>query len=57
MSWEVGIWNEGVDGGGDDGVWISTDVKNRFSTGWFGDTEEEFKKVLKCWGLWYLRLI
>ena len=50
MSWEVGIWNEGVGGGGDDGVWISADVKDRFSAGWFGDTEEKFTEVLKCWG-------
>ena len=49
MSWEVGIWNEGVGGGGDDGVWMSANVKNGFGTGWFGDNEEEFK-VLKCWG-------
>ena len=49
MYWEVGIWNEGVGGGGDDCVWMSADVKNGFSTGWFGDNEEEFK-VLKCWG-------
>ena len=40
MSWEVGIWNEGVGGEGDDGVWMSVDVKNGFSTGWLGDTEE-----------------
>ena len=54
MSWEVGIWNEGVGGGGDDGVWMSGDVKNGFSTGWLGDTQEEFKEVLKCWvyGTW-----
>ena len=50
MSWEVGIWTEGVGGGGDDSVWISADVKNGFSIGWFGDTAEEFKEVLKCWG-------
>ena len=48
LSWEVGIWNEGVGGGGDDGVWVSADVKNGFSIGWFGDTKEEFKEVLKC---------
>ena len=54
MSWEVGIWNEGVGGGCDDGVWMSTDVKNGFSTGCLRDTEEEFKEVLKCWeyGTW-----
>ena len=39
MSWEVGIWNEGVGGGGDDSVWMRADVKNGFSTGWLGDTE------------------
>ena len=50
MSWEVGIWNEGVGGGGDDSVWMRADVKNGFSTGWLGDTEEEFKEVLKWWG-------
>ena len=38
MSWEVGIWNEGVGGGCDDGVWMSTDVKNGFSTGLVGVT-------------------
>ena len=63
MSWKVGIWNQGVDGESDDGVWISVDVKNGFSAGWSGDTEEEFKGVLKscgygtrdwfsCWG-WF----
>ena len=50
LSWEVGVWNEGVGGGGDDGAWMRADVKNGFSTGWLGDTEEEFKEVLKCWG-------
>ena len=49
LSWEVGIWNEGVGGGGDDGVWISVDIKNVFSIGLFGITEEKFKEVLKCW--------
>ena len=48
MSWEVGIWNEGIVGGSDDGVWISADVKNGCSIGWYGDTPEEFKEVLKC---------
>ena len=52
MPWEVGIRNEGVVGGGDDSVWmrLKMDFKNGFSTGWLGDTEEEFKEVLKCWG-------
>ena len=44
MPREVGIWNEGVGGGGDDGVWISADVKRGFSIDWCGDTEEELKK-------------
>ena len=54
FSWEVGIWNEGVGGGGDNGVLISADVKNGFNTGWLGDTEEEFKEMLKWWihGTW-----
>lgn len=41
MSWKIGILNEGVGGGGGDGVWISVEIKNGFSIGWFGDTEEE----------------
>ena len=49
MLWEVGIWNEGAGGDdGDDGVWMSADVKKGFGTGWLGDTEEEFKEALKC---------
>ena len=51
MSYEVGIWNEGVSGSGDYGVWISADVKNGFSIGLFGDTAEEFTEVLKCWDM------
>ena len=47
---EVGIWNEGVGGGSDDGVWISADVKHGFSIDWCGDVEEELKEVLKWWG-------
>ena len=43
MSWEVGIWNERVGGGVDDGVLITVDVKNGFPISQFGDTEEEFK--------------
>ena len=43
MSWEVGIWNEGLGGGGDDGVSISADIKNGFNIDWFGDIAEEFK--------------
>ena len=43
LSWEGGIWNKGVGGGDDDGVWMSADVKNGFSTGWFWDTEEDLK--------------
>ena len=45
MSWEVGVWNKGVSGGGDGGIWISADVKNWFSTGWFGDTEGHYQIV------------
>ena len=51
MSWEVGIWNEGIVGGGDDGVWMRADVKTGFSTDWLGDAQEEFKEVLNCWGM------
>ena len=46
-SWHLKL---GVTRWGDDGVWISANVKHWFSTGWFGDTEEELKGVLKCWG-------
>ena len=51
MSWEVGIWNEGIGGGGNDGVWMRADVKIGFSTDWLRNTEEQFKEVLKCWGM------